>query len=200
GKSQEKSSDVNTVLRGRITHNGAGTIPSNSILLLELQDTTLQDTKAKTIAKIRMNAKKFPILFTLKYSANQIKLQNTYTISARIEDKKKKLLFINDMVIQVIPKGNDRTKTINVPVIRTGVVQSSGKKIVRPFSIPKQNSWPNLVGMKGEKAVNIIKQETGFTNVMIIKQNSAVTMDFRADRVRVLVDGKGNVASVPIIA
>jgi hypothetical protein len=40
----------------------------------------------------------------------------------------------------------------------------------------------------------------GFTNVMMVKVGSPVTMDFRTDRVRVFVNNKGIVTQVPTIA
>lgn len=40
----------------------------------------------------------------------------------------------------------------------------------------------------------------GFTNVMPVREGSAVTMDYRTDRVRVFVNSKGIVTSVPSIA
>ncbi|CAF1397264.1 unnamed protein product [Adineta ricciae] len=60
-------------------------------------------------------------------------------------------------------------------------------------------TWPNLVGKDGKEAVEIIKKDTGFTNVHTIEVGMKVTMDYRTDRVRVRVDKQGQVASTPIV-
>ncbi len=73
--------------------------------------------------------------------------------------------------------------------------------------------WPDLVGKEGAEAVEIIKKESGtivesnlqflscsgFTNVVIVKPGSMVTMDYRTDRVRVHVDNHGKVATQPTV-
>jgi hypothetical protein len=45
----------------------------------------------------------------------------------------------------------------------------------------------------------IFKIKLGFTNVMTVKIGSPVTMDYRMDRVRVFVDGKGIVKNPPSV-
>ncbi len=39
----------------------------------------------------------------------------------------------------------------------------------------------------------------GFTNVFIVPEGSAITLDYRTDRVRVFVDKKGVVTQIPSI-
>ncbi|CAF4086299.1 unnamed protein product [Rotaria socialis] len=58
-------------------------------------------------------------------------------------------------------------------------------------------SWPDLVGKDGNEVVEKIKQETGFTQVHIVKPGSMLTMDYRTDRIRVLVDEQGKVQYPP---
>ncbi|CAF0892311.1 unnamed protein product [Rotaria sordida] len=65
------------------------------------------------------------------------------------------------------------------------------------FDEPRR--WPDLVGKNGNEAVEIIKRETGFTQVHIVQPNSMVTMDYRLDRVRVHVDEQGKVAHPPSV-
>ncbi|CAM2710096.1 unnamed protein product [Rotaria socialis] len=60
-------------------------------------------------------------------------------------------------------------------------------------------SWPDLVGKDGNEVVEKIKQETGFTQVHIVKPGSMLTMDYRTDRIRVLVDEQGKVQYPPTI-
>ncbi|UJR35217.1 hypothetical protein I4U23_027983 [Adineta vaga] len=58
-------------------------------------------------------------------------------------------------------------------------------------------SWPDLVGKDGKEAVEIIKRDSGFTNVQIVGPDMMVTMDYRTDRVRVHVNEQGKVSSPP---
>ncbi|CAF3426257.1 unnamed protein product [Rotaria socialis] len=60
-------------------------------------------------------------------------------------------------------------------------------------------SWPDLVGKDGNEVVEKIKQETGFTQVHIVKPGSMLTMDYRTDRIRVLVDEQGKVQYPPTV-
>lgn len=83
-------------------------------------------------------------------------------------------------------------------------------------SKPNKSKWPELVGRKDVDAVKIIKKETGtcdikyhfcrysdfelgLTNVVVVPENSPITMDFRTDRIRVLVNKSGLVIRVPTI-
>ncbi|KAJ4836292.1 hypothetical protein Tsubulata_008022 [Turnera subulata] len=61
-----------------------------------------------------------------------------------------------------------------------------------------KNSWPELVGTKGEEAAATIEKENPNVNAVIVLEGTPVTMDFRCDRVRVWVDG--TVVRVPVIA
>ncbi|CAF1605613.1 unnamed protein product [Adineta ricciae] len=63
---------------------------------------------------------------------------------------------------------------------------------------PPRN-WPELVGKDGREAVEIIKKDSGLTNVPIVGPGMMVTMDYRTDRVRVHVDQQGKVASPPTV-
>jgi len=63
---------------------------------------------------------------------------------------------------------------------------------------PLKTSWPELVGTNGEEAVLVIKRENStLVNVHTVPEGSIVTRDWREDRVRVFIDGSGNVTSVP---
>ncbi|CAF0879033.1 unnamed protein product [Rotaria sp. Silwood1] len=59
--------------------------------------------------------------------------------------------------------------------------------------------WPDLVGKDGKEAVEIIKRDTGFTQVHVVPPNAMVTMDYRLDRVRVHVNEQGKVAYPPTV-
>ncbi|CAF1476115.1 unnamed protein product [Adineta steineri] len=179
-------------IRGSIIFPGGSKtlIESDAKLTVELQDIAHADAAAKVITKVIDDIVEFPKEFTIKFLPSQItEGHRYYSLSVSIRNKKNELLYINDVIAQVIPLGTGRTKYIDVPVILI--------KQTTP-SVSKQQ-WPELVGEKGEDAVKIIKQETGFTNVVTVQQGSPVTMDFRTDRVRVIITDKDIVATIPTI-
>lgn len=52
-----------------------------------------------------------------------------------------------------------------------------------------KTTWPELVGMPGIKAKEIIEKENpNMTTVQIVPKDSMVTMDYRTDRVRIFVE------------
>ncbi|KAK3190265.1 hypothetical protein Dsin_029826 [Dipteronia sinensis] len=62
-----------------------------------------------------------------------------------------------------------------------------------------KSSWPEVVGIDGEAAEDVIKSETSGVRVIVVKSGSFVTGDFRCDRVRIFVNGDGIVTSEPRI-
>ncbi|CAL5188576.1 unnamed protein product [Lathyrus oleraceus] len=62
-----------------------------------------------------------------------------------------------------------------------------------------KKSWPELVGINGEAAAQIIMNENSSVSASTLPEDSVVTTDFRCDRVRVFVDKQDVVARVPII-
>ncbi|UJR08442.1 hypothetical protein I4U23_012712 [Adineta vaga] len=179
-------------LRGRVVFpDGPRTpIESDGVLTVELQDTSLMDVSARVIARGTGKAIRFPMAFAVKYFSKEISPGNTYSLRVTIRNKKNELLYINDVHIAVTPIGTERTKFIDVPVI---LVKKSTPKLNR-------QQWPELVGKTGQEAVQTIKQETGFKNVMTINEGSVITMDFCSNRVRVFVNKKGIVSRTPTIA
>ncbi|CAF3056747.1 unnamed protein product, partial [Rotaria sp. Silwood2] len=183
----------NIILTGRVTFPGGSSTPvePDGKLTVELQDTSLMDAPAKFIARGTSKVTKFPVAFGMKYSSSQIIPGHTYSLDASIKNKKGELLYTNDVQILVTPLSVSRKKPIEVPVILVKKTKSktSGKSL-----------WPELVGKKGEEAVQIIKKETGFKNVEIIKEGTPVTLDYRTNRVRVHVNKEGIVATAPMVA
>ncbi|CAF2531536.1 unnamed protein product [Rotaria sp. Silwood2] len=179
-------------LRGRVIFPSGSRMPieSDGTLTVELQDTSLADAPARVIAQGTGKAIRFPMAFAIKYSPKQIIPGSFCSLHVTIRNKNNELLYINDVHIRVNPIGLDRTTFIDVPVILV--------KNTKP--VVKKTQWPELVGMNGQDAVQIIKQETGFSNVVTIQEGSPVTLDYRTDRVRVFVDNKGIVKGVPNIA
>jgi len=182
-------------VRGRVVFAGGFTqIPAGARLNVELQDTSLQDAPATAISRSQVSARQFPIYFELPYSTNQIQAYRTYSISAKIVGTNDQLLYINDQNIRISFNSNNQRPIIDVPVIQ--VSQSSDITNNNQMEF-EGKQWPELVGRSGEEAVRIIKQQSGLTNVIIVRQGQPITMDYRIDRVRVFVDDRGIVTSAP---
>eukprot|EP00041_Stephanoeca_diplocostata_P006948 m.96108 g.96108 ORF g.96108 m.96108 type:complete len:181 (+) comp16636_c0_seq2:201-743(+) len=61
-----------------------------------------------------------------------------------------------------------------------------------------KKEWPELVGVNGKQAAQTIRDERpDLTRVEVVPADSMMTMDFRLDRVRVMVDEKGVVTQTP---
>ncbi|KAK1270542.1 hypothetical protein QJS04_geneDACA013104 [Acorus gramineus] len=62
-----------------------------------------------------------------------------------------------------------------------------------------KSEWPELVGVQGDVAAITIEEENSLVTAMIVKEGSSVPLDFRCDRVWVVVDESGCVTLVPHI-
>ncbi|ESW10373.1 hypothetical protein PHAVU_009G203600 [Phaseolus vulgaris] len=62
-----------------------------------------------------------------------------------------------------------------------------------------KRSWPELVGINGETATQIIVKENPRVEALTVPEGSFVSTDFRCDRVRVFVNYKNTVTRVPNI-
>ncbi|KAL1367485.1 proteinase inhibitor [Arachis duranensis] len=62
---------------------------------------------------------------------------------------------------------------------------------------PAKNSWPELMGTKGEKAAERIEEENPNVRAIVVLAGTVVTMDYRCDRVWVWVNKHGLVIRVP---
>ena len=59
--------------------------------------------------------------------------------------------------------------------------------------------WPELLGTKGDVAVEIMVRENPRVTAIILPEGSVVTPDFRCDRVRVFVNNQDIVNRMPKI-
>lgn len=57
--------------------------------------------------------------------------------------------------------------------------------------------WPDLLGRDGEEAAAVVRGDVPHCRVSIVREDAPVTRDYRADRVRLFVDGDGRIARVP---
>ncbi|KAI3859382.1 hypothetical protein MKW92_032154 [Papaver armeniacum] len=62
-----------------------------------------------------------------------------------------------------------------------------------------KSSWPELVGYSGESAAEIIKRENTYVDAILVPKGSYITMEFRWDRVWVLINKAGKVCQIPTI-
>ncbi len=77
------------------------------------------------------------------------------------------------------------------------VLHALGRDLV---AVPGKTTWPELVGRAGKAAVSTIKAERpDLQSVTSMEEGSMMTMDFREDRVRVMVNVDGNVTKAPTV-
>uniref|UniRef100_A0A7N0UEB1 Uncharacterized protein n=1 Tax=Kalanchoe fedtschenkoi TaxID=63787 RepID=A0A7N0UEB1_KALFE len=62
-----------------------------------------------------------------------------------------------------------------------------------------KSSWPELVGTEGQAAAAIIEKENPSVNAVVILEGTPVTKEIDCTRVRVWVNERGVVISVPVI-
>ena len=61
----------------------------------------------------------------------------------------------------------------------------------------KEGPWPKCIGMTGEACVDYIESNTDGLTLVIVREGSMVTQDFRTDRVRIWVDADDIVYATP---
>ena len=61
------------------------------------------------------------------------------------------------------------------------------------------SEFPHLLHMNGDEAVNIMKKSHPHLKVVKLHQSSMMTMDYREDRIRIIVDDNGKVSRPPRI-
>ncbi|KAF9590929.1 hypothetical protein IFM89_029515 [Coptis chinensis] len=61
-----------------------------------------------------------------------------------------------------------------------------------------KKAWPELLGVREQRAVQTIETENRNVRAVIIPQGSVITPDIRCDRVRVFVH-QGRVIEVPVV-
>ena len=80
-------------------------------------------------------------------------------------------------------------------------VTAGGGAAPAPAPAPApQTSWPELVGQSGADAVAVITaSRPDLTQVVAMEEGGMMTMDWREDRVRVMVDAAGIVTQPPSV-
>jgi putative lipoprotein len=105
-----------TKLTGTVDCKAKPDLPEGSVATVSLQDTSLADAPARTIARQKIEKPgKFPIEFAVEYDPAVINMKNRYTVNVRIEAAGK-LVFINDTAFPVLTRGGP-AKDVKVEVI-----------------------------------------------------------------------------------
>lgn len=196
------------ILSGQILNHTPGSMPiePGSRLILQLQDVSDVHTTPLTISQHICNIKAFPIMFNISYFPDEILRGHSYGISAQVVNENNVLCFVNDRLIEVKLLGAGRTTFVDVPVIFLRL----DKDNTRMYNV---REWPEMLGVDGKTAVELIKQQTGrstmddrqtervfrlgFEKVFIIVKGMQLPKDLRYDRVAIHVDEHGKVAHVP---
>lgn len=106
---------------GTVTYLQSSALPPDAVVTVRLEDVSRADAPAEVIGEqvIQTEGAQVPIPFEVTYDPGQIEENHSYSLQVRIEDGTGKLLFINDMNVPVITRGNP-TQDIEVIVIPTG--------------------------------------------------------------------------------
>ncbi|CAA6675073.1 unnamed protein product [Spirodela intermedia] len=62
-----------------------------------------------------------------------------------------------------------------------------------------KSSWPELVGYLADDAAAIIEDQNPLVNVIIVREGTPVTKDYRCNRVRLWVNQHDRIVRVPRI-
>lgn len=92
---------------GTVSYRERVSLPAGAILIVELQDVTLADAPAPTIAKTetKVGKRQVPLPFRLTFDPAKIDPKHTYAIEARILANGR-LLFTNDTLYPVLTQGH----------------------------------------------------------------------------------------------
>ncbi|XP_076899280.1 glu S.griseus protease inhibitor-like [Bidens hawaiensis] len=78
---------------------------------------------------------------------------------------------------------------------KPAATSTDGEKII----VEGKNSWPELVGEKGEVAKATIEKENPLVNAIIVGENNPVIGNLVSNRVWVVVNSEGLVTKTPVI-
>jgi heat shock protein HslJ len=99
--------DETAQVTGTITYLQRSALPSDAVISVQLQDTSLADAPAVVMSEqiIPTEGQQVPFPFAVGYNPDEIQENRTYTLSVRIEDSSGKLLFINTQAYPVLTRG-----------------------------------------------------------------------------------------------
>ena len=93
------------VVTGQVAYRERIALPPDAVLRVELQDVSLADTAARTIAleERRVGARQVPLPFELSFGARSLTARGRYAVRATIRDAAGALLWTTDTVHRVEP-------------------------------------------------------------------------------------------------
>lgn len=110
-----KPTSSSAVVTGTVTYRERIAMPPKAVVVVKLEDVSLQDAPAKLIGeqRIEFGEKQVPIPFELHYDQATIDPKHTYNLSARIV-LGPAVLLISDTAYPVITNGNPNSAEIVV--------------------------------------------------------------------------------------
>ena len=103
---------------GSVDYGQSNVLPRGSKLVIQLRDTTYQDTSSELIAEeVIVNPDQSPVKFKLDYRPADIEEGSLYSMNVSIYDNDGRLIFANDTSFEVITDGNP--SKVNIPLIET---------------------------------------------------------------------------------
>ncbi len=104
---------------GTVTYQVRSALPPDAVTIVRLQNISRADASAEILAETRLVGGQVPIPYELVYDPAAIIDNNTYSVSARIEDAQGNLLFISDTVTPVLTNGNP-TQNVEIMTVPVG--------------------------------------------------------------------------------
>ncbi len=120
------------VVSGTVTYRQRSALPPNASINVQLQDVSLQDTKAKVVAQvqIRSEGKQVPIPFRLPYKRASIDPSHMYAVRATIT-LDSEMIFTSTSSYPVITRGAPTVVSIPVEPVRAAPPKASGPATAR---------------------------------------------------------------------
>lgn len=108
-----------TKITGTVTFDSHQSVPKSALLVIELQDVTLEDAPAPVIAesKLRIGGRQPPIPFELTFDPTKIDPKHSYALEASILVNGK-LRFTNDTRYPVLTQGNSASQNVVLITVR----------------------------------------------------------------------------------
>ncbi|CAF3576670.1 unnamed protein product [Rotaria socialis] len=136
-------------------------IEGNATLTVELEETSRADAPATAITHKTKKANMIPIFFVLRHSIYRSVEGHTYSLSASIKNEKHELLYATQTRVILKPEiFDEKNNRIVIVVLIKKTTPASGKR-----------EWPELLGRKGEEAVEIIKKESDSRSLVVSVAN-----------------------------
>ncbi|MFB2897196.1 YbaY family lipoprotein [Aerosakkonemataceae cyanobacterium BLCC-F50] len=123
---------------GTVTYRERIALPTDALVIVQLQDTSKQDAAAAVIGQqiIPTQRRQVPFPFEIVYNQDRINAQNTYTVQARIIVDNR-VRFINTTSYPVITNGNPNQVEIVVNSVGTSPQPKSVFSRFEPLNKPQ---------------------------------------------------------------